>query len=139
MKRRIIFLTAINLLLIALLLLSCTSSAEEEATQTEEPSNPSAGSIPSVAPAAGPLINQGNLTAANSEVTVIKTAANNYRTITGSWPRNSIDLIINGYLDREPEETYTFDPNTGKIRGVTSSGRWITNGFTFDVATQKWK
>jgi hypothetical protein len=139
MKRRIIFLTAINLLLIALLLLSCTSLAEEEATQTEEPSNPSAGSIPSVAPAAGPLINQGNLIAANSEVTIIKTAASNYRTITGNWPRNSIDLIINGYLDREPEETYTFDQNTGKIRGVTSSGRWITNGFTFDVATQKWK
>jgi hypothetical protein len=139
MKRRILFLMAINILLIALLLLSCNSSTEEEATQTEQPTNPSAGSIPSVAPAVGPLIDQGNLTAANSEVTIIKTAANNYRTITGSWPRNSIDLIINGYLDREPEETYTFDPNNGTIRGVSSSGRWITAGFTFDVANQKWK
>ncbi len=139
MKKSVIFSITVSVLLIALVLSSCTSSAEEEATQTEQPSIPSAGSIPSVAPAVGPLINEGNITAANSEVTIIKTAANNYRTITGSWPRNSIDLIINGYLDREPEETYTFDSNTGKIRGVTSSGRWITNGFSFDVATQKWK
>lgn len=139
MKELIKAAAVVLVLIPALLVSSCSGSTGEDEAQTEQPPIPSAGSIPSAIPAVGPLINQGNLTAANSEVTVIKTAAGNYRTITGSWPRNSIDLILNGYLDREPEETYSFDPNTGKIRSVSSSGRWITSGFTFDVANQKWK
>jgi hypothetical protein len=131
MKRLLVIITLICFLLI---LTTCSNTDSQQ--QAESPILPT---TPSPAPSVGGFIEKGSLTAANSEVVIVKLAADTFHAVTGTWPSDSHQLVTAGYLDREPEETYRFDTNSGKISGVTSSGKWITAGLVFDVKTQKWK
>ena len=131
--KRLLVLTA--LICLYLIINACNLRSEQD----NSPFIPSVESPPTAAPAIGGLVNTGNLAAANSEVIVVKTAAQTYHLNTGSWPRDSNDLFHDGYLDKKPEETYKFNTTTGIISSITSSGKWITIGFSFDVTAQKWK
>jgi type IV pilus assembly protein PilA len=93
-----------------------------------------------ILPNVGGFLGTANLAAANSEVAGVKTAAAASYAKTGVWPADSGGLKTDGFLDREPEATYTFDQTNGMITGTTADGKWGTPGagFTFDVDSQSW-
>jgi len=114
-------------------------SLRPESAQDDSPFIPSEEPPPTAVPTAEGLVNTGNLAAANREVAAVKMAVQTYQLNTGSWPKDSNDLFDDGYLDKKPEEVYKFNTTTGIISGITSSGKWITAGFSFDATTQKWQ
>lgn len=124
--------------LICLILILTTCSNTDSQKQADSPILPTTPP-PTAVPAIDGFIEKGNLAAANSEVVIVKLAADTFHAVTGTWPSDSHHLVTAGYLDKEPEETYKFDTTSGKISGVTSSGKWITAGLVFNVKTQKWK
>ena len=91
-----------------------------------------------VIPNVSGFLRTGNLAAANSEAAAVKTAAAAEYAETGSWEASSSGFYAAGYLDRAPEETYTFSTTTGLITGVSSSGKWVSAGFSFSTGNQTW-
>ena len=134
MKKSIL---ATMLVFILLILTACSLPSSQ--TPEEESSKPSIAPSQAPVPAVSGFFGTGSLSAANSEVVVVKSAAKTYHLYTGTWPSDSNDLVNHGYLDRKPKEIYTFDATNGTINGIASSGRWIKAGFSFKVKTQKWQ
>ena len=92
-----------------------------------------------VVPNTGSFLSTANLAAANHEVAAVKAAAAAEYNEDGTWDADSSTLYSQGYLDRAPEETYSFDTGNWIINGVTSTGKWITAGLSFNVTTQQWE
>ena len=92
-----------------------------------------------VIPNTGSFLNTANLVSANNEVAAVKAAFITDRNDDGTWDSDSATLHSEGYLDRDPQETYTFDTDNQKISGVTSSGKWIMEGLSFNTSTQQWE
>ena len=85
------------------------------------------------------FLTTANLAAANSEAAAVKTAATTDYIEDGTWDLDPSTLYSEGYLDRAPEGTYSFNTNNRIISGVTSSGKWRTTGLSFNIATPQWE
>ena len=94
-----------------------------------------------VLPNIGGFLRSGNLAAGNSEAAQIKTACAAYYSEDyagdGQWPTDSSGFFAAGYLDREPEETYTFTGNGTIITGTSTNGKF-QSVFDWDQDAQQW-
>ncbi|MBM4463818.1 MAG: prepilin-type N-terminal cleavage/methylation domain-containing protein [Chloroflexi bacterium] len=87
-----------------------------------------------VIPSVGAFKTSGTLSAANSEVANVKTAATAYLAENDEWPATSADVIP--YLDKGPKGEYTFNTTTGNISDAAPGG-W-GDSIAWDAANQKW-
>lgn len=85
------------------------------------------------------FLSTANMAAANTEAASVKTAAAASYAKNGEWPTDSGGLKTAELLDREPEETYTFDTTNGLILSATETGKWGSAGFTFSSTNQSWQ
>ncbi len=85
------------------------------------------------------FLTTANLAVANSEAAAVKTAATTDYMEDGTWDSDPSILYSEGYPDRAPEETYSFNTNNRIISGVTGSVKWRTAGLSFNITTQQWE
>ncbi|MFC2063233.1 type IV pilin protein [Chloroflexota bacterium] len=77
----------------------------------------------------------GQLNAANTEVSNVKTAATGYMANHDQlWPTDS--TLLDSYLSGEPKSTYTFHTTNGLMTSAT--GGWADDGLIFSAASQMW-
>jgi hypothetical protein len=88
-------------------------------------------------PNPGAFIKSGNLAAANTEATNVKTAARVYSVDNQEASRFTSDDLVPFYLNTSPKAKYYFSSSTGLIDRVNSvSGGW--NNIVFSLSQQKW-
>jgi hypothetical protein len=88
-------------------------------------------------PNPGAFIKSGNLAAANTEVTNVKTAARAYSVDNQEASHFTSDDLVPFYLNTSPKARYYFSSSTGLINRVDSvPGGW--NNIVFSLSQQKW-
>jgi len=95
-----------------------------------------------VIPNVSSFVSTGNVSAANSEVATVKTAAAAYSAENnGAFPATSTACAA--YLDRATKTVYTLNTTTGAITGVDGTAGTLEDadaypGLSFSLADQQW-
>jgi hypothetical protein len=136
--KRILLWVLVYLLTTILISSSCAKDATQarstnESTQIATPSSVQTGEVTPILPN---VIGSANLSEANAEAAIMKTAANAYFWDKGTFPSTSYDLIPQ-YSSSVSKAKYYFNIIDGSITEVDSiTGGWP--GIVFSLSEQKW-
>lgn len=92
-------------------------------------------------PNVGKFIESGNVSAANSEVSSVKTATLAWMADhNGVYPTDTSVAGFTDYVSAAPKAKYSFNTSTGKITQVDSvASGWDATKYVFSIASQVWQ